>query len=145
FVAEQQTPGTFNDGRRHDYGLGLMIGTYRGVNRVQLSGSTAGYRAHLVRYPDQRVSIAVLCNVSSGNATQAAHGVADLYLGDRAKTPSPPAATYTLTDADLSRMAGLYRNKTTGVPLTVGRRGSALVLERGASDGLNATSGQAFA
>jgi CubicO group peptidase (beta-lactamase class C family) len=145
FVAEEQTPGKFNDGRPHDYGLGLMIGTYRGVRRVEHSGSTAGYRAHLVRYPDQRVSIAVLCNVTSGNATQAAHEVADLYLGDRAKTPAPPTATYTLTTSDLDRIAGLYRNTTTGVPLTVVRRGTGLVLQRGASDGLNASAGQAFA
>ena len=31
--------------------------------------STAGYRAHLGRYPDQKVSVAVLCNVSTGVPT----------------------------------------------------------------------------
>src|SRR5438067_5875587 len=137
FVAEQQQPGRFNDGRVHDYALGLMVATYKGVRQVEHSGSTAGYRAHLARYPDQHVSVAVLCNVSSGNATQAAHSVADVYLGDRAKTPAAPTATHSLTSADLEAAAGLYRNATTGVPLTIERDGDVLRVERGQPDGLN--------
>ena len=142
FVAEQQQPGRFNDGRVHDYALGLMVATYKGVRQVEHSGSTAGYRAHLARYPDQHVSVAVLCNVSSGNATQAAHSVADVYLGDRAKTPAAPTATYSLTSADLEAASGLYRNATTGVPLTIARDGDVLRVERGQPDGLNPQRGQ---
>jgi len=142
FVAEQQQPGRFNDGRVHDYALGLMVATYKGVRQVEHSGSTAGYRAHLARYPDQHVSVAVLCNVSSGNATQAAHSVADVYLGDRAQTPAAPTATYSLTSADLEAASGLYRNATTGVPLTIARDGDVLRVERGQPDGLNPQRGQ---
>ena len=142
FVAEQQQPGRFNDGRVHDYALGLMVATYKGVRQVEHSGSTAGYRAHLARYPDQHVSVAVLCNVSSGNATQAAHSVADVYLGDRAKTPAAPTATYSMTSADLEAASGLYRNATTGVPLTIARDGDVLRVERGQPDGLNPQRGQ---
>jgi len=142
FVAEQQQPGRFNDGRVHDYALGLMVATYKGVRQVEHSGSTAGYRAHLARYPDQHVSVAVLCNVSSGNATQAAHSVADVYLGDRAKMPAAPTATYSMTSADLEAASGLYRNATTGVPLTIARDGDVLRVERGQPDGLNPQRGQ---
>ena len=142
FVAEQQQPGRFNDGRVHDYALGLMVATYKGVRQVEHSGSTAGYRAHLARYPDQHVSVAVLCNVSSGNTTQAAHSVADVYLGDRAKTPAAPTATHSLTSADLEAASGLYRNATTGVPLTIARDGDVLRVERGQPDGLNPQRGQ---
>jgi len=142
FVAEQQQPGRFNDGRVHDYALGLTVATYKGVWQVEHSGSTAGYRAHLARYPDQHVSVAVLCNVSSGNATQAAHSVADVYLGDRAKMPAAPTATYSMTSADLEAASGLYRNATTGVPLTIARDGDVLRVERGQPDGLNPQRGQ---
>jgi CubicO group peptidase (beta-lactamase class C family) len=142
FVAEQQQPGKFNDGRTHNYALGLMVNTYKGVRQVDHSGSTAGYRAHLSRYPDQQVSVAVLCNVSSGNATQAARAVAELYLGDRAKAPAPPVATYTLTAAELEQRAGLYRDTRTGVPLTISRGVEGLRVERGQSDGLNPAAGQ---
>ena len=52
FVAEQQQPGTFADGRTHGYALGLFVGRYKGVREVYHSGSTAGYSAFLTRFPD---------------------------------------------------------------------------------------------
>ena len=51
-----------------------------GVAQVAHSGSTAGYRAHLTRFPTERLSVAVLCNVSSGAATQYAMSIAEMYL-----------------------------------------------------------------
>jgi len=136
FVAEQQRPGKFNDGRDGGYALGLMVGTFDGVRQVEHSGSTAGYRAHLARYPDQHLSVAVLCNVDSGNATQGLHAVARLYLGDRAKGATPPIATYALTPSDLQRLAGVYRDRLTGVPVTIVVSNGALQLGRGQTDGL---------
>ncbi len=144
FVGEQQKVGAFNDGRPLDYAFGLYNRTYKGVRQVDHSGSTAGYRAHLARYPDQHLSVAVLCNVSSGSATEALHEVADLYLGDRARAPAAVTSTYTLTGAELDRAAGLYRNTGTGVPLTIVRAGDGLRLERGQADGLNPQRGQAL-
>lgn len=58
---------------------------HKGVRQVSHSGSTAGYAAHLVRFPDQHLSVAVLCNVNNAGATASANAVADLYLGDRLK------------------------------------------------------------
>jgi CubicO group peptidase (beta-lactamase class C family) len=142
FVAEQQQVGTFSDGRAHNYALGLYNRTYKGVRQVDHSGSTAGYRADLARYPDQHLSVAVLCNVTSGNATQAGRAVADVYLRDRAKAPAPPTASYTLTDADIEHTAGFYRHTITGVPLTIARGADGLRVERGQPDGLNPNPGQ---
>lgn len=138
FVTEQQTPGRFSDGRPGGYALGLMVGTFNGVRQVDHSGSTAGYRAHLARYPDQHVSVAVLCNVTNGEATQSARAVAALYLGDRAKEPALPLASYILTAADVDRLAGLYRDTITGAPITIVNMGGGLMIGRGPSDGLNA-------
>ena len=93
-VKAMSTAGTFNDGKPEDYALGLMIGELRGVRNINHSGSTAGYRAHLNRFPDAHTSVAVLCNVSSGDATRAANRVSELYLADRMKpatAPRPPA------------------------------------------------------
>src|SRR6266511_2809574 len=61
FAKEQQTVGKFSDGRSHDYGLGLWMRDYKGVREVFHSGTTAGYSAFLTRFPDQKVSVAVLC------------------------------------------------------------------------------------
>ena len=46
-------------------------------------GSTAGYQTFLVRFPDVRVSVAVLCNTTGTNPGAMAHAVADAVL-DRA-------------------------------------------------------------
>jgi CubicO group peptidase (beta-lactamase class C family) len=136
-VAEQQQVGAFSDGGAHDYAFGLYNRTYKGVRQVDHSGSTAGYRADLARYPDQHLSVAVLCNVSSGSATQAGRAVADVYLGDGAKAPAVPAATYTLADAEADAAVGLYRHTITGVPLTISRGNGGIRVERGQADGLN--------
>ena len=145
FVREQQEPGTFNDGRQHGYALGLGIGSYKGVREVNHSGATAGYRAYLADYPDQRVSVAVLCNVSTGNAAQYAHAVADLYLGSAitAAAPEPSSATkYDLKAAEAEAIAGLYRSTETGEPLRLVKEQSGLRIEGGAP--LQAQSGTRF-
>ena len=121
-MAEQLRAGTFNDGRPHIYAPGLYARTYKGVREMSHSGSTAGYRAFLARYPDQHVSVAVLCNVSTANATELARRVADIYLGDRLKPP-PAAAP---TAAQLDAAAGFYRSTLTGLTLTIGGDGSSL-------------------
>jgi CubicO group peptidase (beta-lactamase class C family) len=112
-VAEQEKPGRFNDGRAHGYALGLFVGEYKGVRSVAHSGSTAGYQANLARYPDARVSVAVLCNASSARAVAYSDAVADLYLAKWQK-PSDRKASYTLTARDIEATAGLYRNERTG-------------------------------
>ena len=73
--------------------MGLYVRPYKGVPEVGHSGSTAGYRAHLTRFPQQQLSVAVLCNVSTGTATQYAQTVAEMYLGDaiKAMTTTAPA------------------------------------------------------
>jgi CubicO group peptidase (beta-lactamase class C family) len=144
FVRQQQETGRFSDGRALDYAFGLYDRTYKGVRQVDHSGSTAGYRAHLARYPDQRLSVAVLCNVSSGGATEALHAVADLYLGERARPAASPVAAYNPAAGEIDRLAGLYRHTSTGLPLTIARAGDGLRVERGPSDGLNPQRGQAL-
>lgn len=130
FVAEQERPGRFNDGRAHGYALGLMVGQLDGVREVAHSGSTAGYRAHLSRYPDQRVSVAVLCNGSNAAATSYSDQVARLYLASALKA-STNVATYTLTAPDIERLVGLYRHAVTGVPLTIEKSATGVRLSRG--------------
>jgi CubicO group peptidase (beta-lactamase class C family) len=133
FVNEQEGPGQFNDGRRHGYALGLMVGSYKGVRQVAHSGSTAGYSAYLTRYPDQKISVAVLCNGAGAPATQFSNQVADLYLGDRVKAVAAPTATHTLTAAEITSAAGLYRDTFTGEAVTLVAADGGLRIERGAA------------
>lgn len=126
-IAEQQAPGHFNDGRAHGYGLGLFVGSYKGLHEVYHSGSTAGYSAFLTRFPEQHVSVAVLCNAANAPATQYAHAVADLYLGDRLKS-SEVKATHSLTSSEVDAFTGLWKNDRSGQSSTIARSQDSLVL-----------------
>jgi CubicO group peptidase (beta-lactamase class C family) len=88
-LTEQQLQrGKLNDGRVIAYAAGLMVLNYKGRHEISHSGTTAGYNAWLGRYPDQGLSVAVLCNSSAANGTQLGHAVADVFLGD-----APPGTT----------------------------------------------------
>ena len=114
FVADMERRATFNDGREHEYALGLYVDTYRGRREVDHSGGTAGYVAHLSRYPESGVSVAVMCNVTSGNATNNAKAIADLLLPPGRAADSP--ASEPLNAEEGPRYAGLYRSlKPAGV------------------------------
>ena len=146
FVKLQQTTVPFTSGTMQTYAFGLMIGTYKGLREVSHSGSTAGYRAHLMRYPDQHVSVAVLCNAGTANATPLARSVADLYLGDRLNPSAPPVPapaetrgpltgiarddTFKPTAADLAAYAGTYRSEEIETTLVVAVLNGGLVAKR---------------
>jgi CubicO group peptidase (beta-lactamase class C family) len=103
------------------YARGLFVETYQGVREIAHSGATAGYRAWLGRYPEQHLSIAVLCNAGNVNAPMLAHKVAALFLP--VEPASPPIAPMT---ADQAPRAGLYVDLRMGMPLRLEVRGGAL-------------------
>jgi len=113
-TVEQQQAGRFSDRRTHGYALGLFVGKYKGVREVYHSGSTAGYNAFLTRFPDQHLSVAVLCNATSAQATQYAHAVADLYVR------SPERLALREPADDMAAHGGLYRSLVTGSTITIG-------------------------
>ena len=141
FIAEEQTVGKFNDGRAHDYAFGLYVRPYRGVDEVSHSGSTAGYRAYLARYPKQHVSVAVLCNAGNANATQYAHAVAEAYLGSAIAAPAAgqgagggrgnqAASSEKPSATDLAAFAGRYESDEAETAFDVVLEGDDLVLKR---------------
>jgi CubicO group peptidase (beta-lactamase class C family) len=144
FVAEQQVPGRFTDGRPHTYALGLTVGQYRGIREVSHSGSTAGYRAFLTRFPDQHVSVAVLCNAATANPTQYAHAVAEAYLSQALTPPAaaaaaggrggrggvPAASPFQPAETDVRSYAGRYISDEAETILTVALEGQDLVIKR---------------
>jgi hypothetical protein len=91
------------------------------LRRVWHEGADAGYNANLTRFPDQKFSVACLCNSENANSTQMALRVADLYLADQFKAGVAPArvdatnpAPITLTEDELRPKVGLYRSPVSG-------------------------------
>jgi CubicO group peptidase (beta-lactamase class C family) len=69
-----------NNGAKHPYGLGWRLDDHKGRRTIWHSGSTSGFTASLLRFPDEKLAIIVLCNLGKqGTATHVAKGIADLF------------------------------------------------------------------
>jgi CubicO group peptidase (beta-lactamase class C family) len=109
-----QRRGRLNDGREIEYAGGLFMVTYEGLQEVSHGGATAGYRAFLARFPEQRLSVAVLCNLGDIDPDGLAHRTADLFLTGKKPAAAPASTTVELPAGEISSKAGLYRNLRTG-------------------------------
>ncbi len=119
FVSEKlQEPAKLNNGRKLNYGRGLSLDTDRGRRVIWHSGSAAGYKALTARFPEDGLSIAILCNSGDGTDRIAfASRIFDLFVP--ATDPKPATAPPATVDvpADLNTRAGLFFSERTGEPL----------------------------
>jgi CubicO group peptidase (beta-lactamase class C family) len=128
-----------NDGSANPYAAGLKILTHRGLRMIEHAGDLPGYQSELIRFPDQRLSVAVLCNQrDDGSATDLALAVAHTVLekdfaaarpislatstGNHELSAGPPAA-------DIARDAGSFWDERSGNVLNfaVGSGGLSIV------------------
>ncbi len=75
-----QTTGTLNSGKKIDYAWGLVVTEYKGLKVVEHGGAWVGFRAAMVRFPEQRFSVIVLANLDDMDPAGLAFKVADIYL-----------------------------------------------------------------
>jgi len=111
-VKQMLERGKLNNGEQLDYASGLVIGTYRGLNTVDHNGADAGYRADLIRFPDQHFSSACLCNLATASPIELNHKVAEIYLASEMKPAdaahSDDAKPVVLTPAQMQAKVGMY-------------------------------------
>jgi CubicO group peptidase (beta-lactamase class C family) len=112
--SELQSHGSLNNGNQIDYALGLSLGDYRGLPIVEHSGELFGYHSSFLRFPQQKFSSIVLCNLSTAEPEALTRKIADLYLAaDFEPTKSTLAADS--GPPDPAAFAGTYldpRSKT---------------------------------
>ena len=137
-IEAMQTVGVLNDGRKLRYASALYLEPYRGLPTVSHGGAWVGYRAQLLRFPEQKFSVACLCNLAEANPSRLAHEVADVYLGalmtaEAPKAPAKKAAAprVAVPAAELQRLAGAYRNSESGQIITLAARDGKLTGETG--------------
>ena len=118
------TRGVLTDGDTLAYALGLIHGTHRGLRTVSHGGSWGGYRAELLRFPDQHFSVATLCNLATSDPSTLSMRVAEVNLGTQmepvvarnagsaAGTAQAPAVSVPV--AKLREVAGIYRDSARG-------------------------------
>jgi hypothetical protein len=109
--------GKLNNGEQLAYAFGLETGKYRDLPIVEHSGAEAGYRADILRFPEQHSSAACLCNVQA-QPMQLARRVADIYLADELKErvpphqpPKPPINQMQLAPEQLTEYIGVYASE----------------------------------
>lgn len=75
------TRGILNDGEVLPYAFALRHGEHRGERTVGHSGSMMGFKAYLLRLPERRLTVTMLCNLGSIDPGWLSHRIVDLYVG----------------------------------------------------------------
>jgi CubicO group peptidase (beta-lactamase class C family) len=109
-----ETRGVLNDGRKISYALGLTVDKYKGLKDVSHGGATAGYQTFLARYPDNKVSIGVMCNGTSPSSGGIAAGITDEIFGPYPESPRTEPAK--VSEDELKKFVGIWRNEKTHAP-----------------------------
>jgi CubicO group peptidase (beta-lactamase class C family) len=103
-IEKLQELGVRSDRSKTPYAMGLILDRYRGMARVQHTGEWVGYRSSFLRFPQQKLSVIVLCNmIGDMDPLALSERVADVYLHLDAQ--SPPLAP---TPTEIASYAGTY-------------------------------------
>jgi CubicO group peptidase (beta-lactamase class C family) len=131
-VSTLQERGRLTGGREISYALGLVVDSYRGVPEVSHTGATGGYRAFLARYPQQKLSVALLCNVGNANPDGVGHRISDIFLAaDAQPATQAGVSNVPLSSPQQEKFAGLWRDERTHQPMRIVVRDSGLQSSRG--------------
>ena len=123
-VEALETRGVLNDGRKINYALGVEVTTYKGLKEVSHGGATAGYITFLARYPEKKLSIALLCNGSPPPFSgQLVYSLVDEILGPFPEGPKAPDGV-AMTEDQLKKFVGIWKNERT-------RNANRITLEKG--------------
>lgn len=158
FLEQMLTRGVLNDGEVLEYAFGLGHGTYRGLKTVSHSGGFVGFRAQIVRFPDERFTVICLCNRGDANPTRLSYAVADVYLEERLEpvddTGDDEGASgeedaegnsFVPKPEELAELAGDYYSEELDVTYALRVEGQGLALESGLAPELGGSSGIIFA
>jgi len=127
-----------DDGNRVHYGLGLMITTYRNSRVIEHDGRDAGFRSHLIRFPEKNFAVACLCNLKLPEENlprKMVRAIADIYLfGPAPPSHQPPPSsinpTSGATGSELDKFTGWYHSKEIDATYQVLLQGSSLAIRR---------------
>ena len=139
-LEQMHQQGVLNNGEQISYALGLNIGEYRGLRTVGHSGSWRGFRSHLIRFPEQKFGVVILCNLDTFNPLRLTEKVADLYLVDalapveasepeKAAEPAEDTKSETLTPEQLTEFIGDYYTEELDTTYSIRVHGNQLVAQ----------------
>ena len=139
-IEQMHQRGVLNNGEQISYAFGLNIGEYRTLKTVDHSGSWRGFRSHLIRFPDQKFGVVILCNLDTFNPLHLAQKVADIYLADvltpietsepeKAAAPAEDIKSELLTPEQLTEFKGDYYTEELDTTYSISMHGNQLVAQ----------------
>ena len=116
-IRKMLTTGKLNNSQELEYAFGLEVNEYKGLKLVSHGGAFVGFRADMIRFPEQKFSVICLANLSTINPSQLARKVADVYLAvqlkkEPGKIPAKPKFIE-LSPDKLKPFTGAFRNPKT--------------------------------
>lgn len=87
-LEEMWTPVKLNNGSNHPYGFGWALREVRGHRIIEHGGAWQGFKSHIARFVNDRLTVVVFANSIQTNQGRLAHGVAALYIPEVAPQPS---------------------------------------------------------
>jgi hypothetical protein len=72
------SPVRLKSGETHPYGFGWALGNVNGKRVIEHGGAWQGFRSHIVRYPENNLTVIVFANLSGANTDKIANGVGAL-------------------------------------------------------------------
>ena len=113
-IDKMHEEGLLNNGESSGYAFALNNGTYKGLKTVSHGGALAGYRAQLMRFPDEAFSVIVLSNRGDANPTAKSFQIADILLKDRFVEKSETKEIKTEKSKDVSPVEKFNLNQLVG-------------------------------
>jgi CubicO group peptidase (beta-lactamase class C family) len=78
-LVQAWTETRLTDGRPTGYGMGWEVGRYGGRRFVGHGGSTVGFRSDLEYFPEEKLTVILLCNRTDVRARDLVRAIVDLY------------------------------------------------------------------
>lgn len=128
FITQMRERGKLKNGEPINYAFAQNRAQYRGLPMEEHGGADAGFRAYLMRFPEQHFSVAFTCNAGPIETAELARKIADIYLEGKFKD-EPTRTTPTLTAAQLQAKTGLYLDQESGDSIIVSVQGEQLVMQ----------------
>ena len=78
-LEQMWTPVKLNDGSTKNYGFGWALAEVHGHRLIEHGGAWQGFKSHIARYVNDKLTIVVLANLAQAEPTKIAHGIAAIY------------------------------------------------------------------
>ncbi|MBM3545632.1 MAG: beta-lactamase family protein [Alphaproteobacteria bacterium] len=125
FIHHMAAPGALSNGKPTNYGLGLSVRKYRGLDLWTHGGGLPGFRSVFAYMRGVDFGMVLLCNRDDADTYRRFTEVADIALADEFKEASPSALgkermkAVSIPGVPLSRLEGRYIDRESGEILTL--------------------------